>query len=107
MNIRRVFIRIVDIVAAIVALFLGLRIILKLFAADAGNGFVSWIYEMSGTLLDPFRGIFPTREFENNHVLEFSAIFALLAYGLAYILVVALVRLVTPEPVPAERRATP
>ncbi len=35
-------------VFALVELMLGLRLILKLFGADASNAFVSWVYETSG-----------------------------------------------------------
>lgn len=64
------------------SLILSLRFILKLFGANQGAPFVSWIYAMSSSLLDPFRGIFPTQVIENQYVLEFSILFAILIYAL-------------------------
>jgi len=63
-------------------LFLGVRFILKLFGANAGNCFVNWIYETSSTVLDPFRGIFPTQVFKGLFVIEFSTRFAIIIYAL-------------------------
>jgi hypothetical protein len=87
-------------VAALVQLILGLRFILKLFGANAENGFVAWVYETSGAVLDPFRGIFPTTVFESTFVIEFSTIFAMIIYAIIAVLLVYLVELVT---APAER----
>ncbi|MBC7298036.1 MAG: YggT family protein [Demequina sp.] len=98
MTIRPAIVRIVDILFSIVGIFLLLRFALKLFGANAGVGFVSWLYEMTAVLLEPFRGIFPTTTFENQYVLEFSTLFAILAYGLAYALIVALLDALTPTP---------
>lgn len=75
--------------------FLGLRFILKLFGANPDNGFVSWLYEMSGVLLDPFRGIFPTTVYKNSFVVEFSTLFAMVIYAIVAILILALLDLVT------------
>ncbi len=98
MTIRPAIVRIVDVLFSIVGIFLLLRFTLKLFGANASVSFVSWLYEMTAVLLEPFRGIFPTRTFENQYVLEFSTLFALLAYGLAYFLIVALLDALTPTP---------
>lgn len=75
--------------------FLLLRFVLKLFGANATNGFVSWIYDMSGALLDPFRGIFPQKVFENRYVLEFSTLFAMLIYLIVGMLLLALISAIT------------
>lgn len=71
-------------------LFLGLRVLLRLFAANPDVAFVQWIYESSGILLDPFRGIFPTKEIAGNSVVDFSALFAMLVYGVVGMLFVML-----------------
>ncbi|HEY8886396.1 MAG TPA: YggT family protein [Candidatus Microsaccharimonas sp.] len=76
-------------------LFLGLRFILKLFGANAGNDFVNWIYETSGAILDPFRGIFPTQVFKSAFVVEFSTIFAMIIYALIAMLLVYVIELIT------------
>jgi hypothetical protein len=74
--------------------FLALRFILKLFGANGANGFVNWVYEMSGVLLEPFRGVFPTTVFKNNFVFEFSTLFAMVIYAIVAILIFALLDLV-------------
>lgn len=66
----------------LVEVFLALRFILRFFAADPTNGFVHWIYNSSDVLMQPFRGIFPSTVIGNNHVVDFSALFAMVVYGL-------------------------
>jgi len=80
---------------ALVESFLALRFILKLFGASVSNGFVSWIYEMSAVLLDPFRDIFPVRVFQNTYVFEFSTLFAILMYAIGTLLVFVLLDTIT------------
>jgi hypothetical protein len=75
----------------LVELLLGLRVILKLFGANTGNDFVSWVYNMSDTLMQPFRGIFPVHVFENKYVLEFSAVFAMLMYAVLALVILAVI----------------
>lgn len=66
---------------ALVEIFLGLRVILRFFAANPDNGFVQWIYNSSNVLMEPFRGIFATTVIGHNHVVDFSALFAMVVYG--------------------------
>jgi len=61
---------------------LALRIVLRLFAANPTASFVHWIYSTSGTLLEPFRGIFQPGLIDKSYVLDFTALFALVVYGL-------------------------
>ncbi len=82
---------------SLVELFLGLRLLLKLFGANAGNGFVEWVYETSNVLLDPFRGIFPTQVFKSTFVLELSTIFAMIVYAVIVMLLFYVVDLI-PSP---------
>lgn len=95
--------RIADITTGLINLFvgavitvLGLRFLLRLFAANESVTFVSWIYETSAALLEPFRGIFPTQTFENNIVLELSTLFAIIVYALLGMLLLAAVDVLTP-----------
>lgn len=71
-----------NLVFGFIEFMLGLRIILKLFSANAATPFVQWVYETSRPLLAPFEGIFPTARLEGGFIIEFSAIFALLIYAL-------------------------
>lgn len=75
---------------SLVEAFLALRFILRLFGANAANGFVEWVYEMSSVLLEPFRGIFPTPVFKSSFVIEFSTLFAMVIYAVIALLVFAL-----------------
>ncbi len=82
-------------VAAVLAV-LGLRFVLRLFGANESATFVSWLYETSAVLLEPFRGIFPPQTFENNVVLELTTVFAMIVYALAGMLLIAAVQVLTP-----------
>jgi YggT family protein len=88
----------------LVELFLVLRFVLKLFGASTGNAFVVWVYETSGVLLDPFRGVFPTPVFQSTYVLELSTIFAMIIYGIATMLLIALVEFLTRPAVVASKK---
>jgi uncharacterized protein YggT (Ycf19 family) len=94
-------------VGLIVAI-LGLRVLFRLFNANAANGFVHWIYQTSGDLLQPFRGIFPTQEIGKGYTLDVNALFAILMYLIIGSLLAALLGLlpVGPRPVVAEPVAT-
>ncbi|HRJ05998.1 MAG TPA: YggT family protein [Candidatus Saccharibacteria bacterium] len=79
--------------------FLGLRVLLRLFNANSNIGFVQWVYDSSDVLLDPFRGIFTAREIAPGNVVDFSALFAMLVYGLVGMLFLMLVVRLTPDTV--------
>lgn len=68
MNVRYMAVNLLNFFTVVVESILGLRFLLKLFGANAGNGFVSWVYEMSDVLLDPFRGIFPAKVLSLIHI---------------------------------------
>ncbi len=97
MGVRTFAITLVNFFIAVVEGFLGLRFILKLFGANANAGFVQWVYDMSSELLAPFRGIFPTRVIDNEYVIEFSTLFAMLVYALIGLLALAIIAAVTPD----------
>ncbi|WP_270179827.1 YggT family protein [Alkalihalobacillus sp. CinArs1] len=81
-------------IVGIVEAIIGLRILLTLFSANPSAPFVQLIYDLSEPLLYPFRNIFPTREFGDQFVIEFSAVFALIIYSIiGSILVRAIVAL--------------
>ena len=84
----------VDVFISIAEAILGLRVIFRLFAANANNSFVHWIYQTSDTLMSPFRGIFPQVNISNGHVLDISALFAMLVWAVVGYLILALIGLV-------------
>ena len=62
------------------------RLVFRLFGANPGNAFVSWIYSLSAPLTAPFAGIFgqpPIVEgAEVAGVFEFATVVAIIVYGL-------------------------
>lgn len=76
---------------------LGLRVLLRLFGANPENGFVRFVYDSSGILLEPFRGIFPTADVQTLGVIDFSALFAMLVYGLIGMAFLSLATWLTPR----------
>ena len=50
--------RIVKAITAIVVAFIVLGIVLHLFDANSGNVIVSFVYDVAGWLVTPFKGIF-------------------------------------------------
>lgn len=72
----------INVTISLVEAALGLRLLLRLLGANPNTPFVSWIYKTSDPLLDPFRGIFPTRILEGGFVFDFSTLFAMIIYAL-------------------------
>jgi uncharacterized protein YggT (Ycf19 family) len=97
MRIKDIAVNLLNVFLVAVEAILGLRFVLRLFGANANNDFVNWVYEMSGVLLEPFRGIFSSRVFENQYVLEFSTLFAMLVYAIVGMLLMWLIDALTPE----------
>lgn len=75
------------VIIGFIELLITLRIILKLFGANVGAPFVAWVYATTAPLLQPFIGMFPSPVLDGRFVIEFSALFALIIYGLIAYLV--------------------
>lgn len=88
---------ITNVVLGFVEVLIGLRIILKLFDANAATPFVNWVYETTRPLLAPFAGIFPSPVLNGGFVIEFSAIFALIIYALIAYLIESLIIALSPK----------
>ncbi|HCR80890.1 MAG: hypothetical protein UY13_C0002G0063 [Candidatus Pacebacteria bacterium GW2011_GWB1_47_8] len=81
-------VNLVNFIVGLVELFLGLRIVLKLFGARTVAPFVDWVYDTTEPLLSPFAGMFPSPTIEGGFIVEFSALFALMVYAfVGYLLV--------------------
>jgi hypothetical protein len=65
----------------IVEVLIGLRVVLKLIAANPESPFAAFIYAISGIFLFPFAGLVGTPA-SGGMVLEFSSIIAMLVYAL-------------------------
>lgn len=63
------------------------RFVFRLFGANSGNGFVSFIYDLTAPLVAPFRGIFASPA-GNGAVIESASVLAMIAYAvIAYLIV--------------------
>lgn len=84
----------VDLFFGLAEIILGLRVLFRLFGANAFNSFVNWIYQTSDTLMSPFRGLFPSVNISHGYSLDISALFAMLIYAIAGYVILALLGLV-------------
>lgn len=68
---------------AVAALLLVLVFFLQLFNASTSAEFTQWVYRSGSRVLEPFRGIFPTRDIgEQGSVVDFAVLFAIIVYGI-------------------------
>lgn len=100
----RVLAGFINFFTGLVTLFLGLRVLLRLFGANPDAAFVQWVYSSTSGLMQPFRGVFPTETIARDYVLDFSALFALIVYGLVGMALLSLVLHLTPEPAATKKK---
>jgi uncharacterized protein YggT (Ycf19 family) len=74
-----------------VVIILTFGFFLLLFGANPDNSFVEWVYRNYDRVMDPFRGIFPAATTEAESIVDLSAIFAIIVYGIFAMLIHALV----------------
>lgn len=91
----RIILGFIHIVLWVVETFLTLRFILRLFDANTSAPFVNFIYNSTGPLLQPFRGIFPSPVLQQGFIVEFSTLFAIIIYSLISYLIIALIEWVS------------
>lgn len=68
-------------ICGFVEILVGLRVLFKLLAANAGNGFVKFIYDLSGVFVDPFQGIVKNVT-SGSSILEINSLIAMLIFAL-------------------------
>ncbi|MQM40070.1 hypothetical protein KBTX_04114 [wastewater metagenome] len=83
--------KLINIIVEIIESILGIHILLKLFRANPDVPFVRWMFDLSAPILRPFRGIFDNMVFQDKYVLDLSALFALIIYGIVGYLVLLLI----------------
>lgn len=67
---------------------LALRVVFKLFGAEAGGtGFVKWLYDTTDVLVSPLRNVFSVGA-DSQYALDFTALFAMLGYMVVGLLVI-------------------
>ncbi|HET9173748.1 MAG TPA: YggT family protein [Candidatus Saccharimonadales bacterium] len=96
MWVTRVVAGLINFFLVLVEAFLGVRVLLRFFAANPDNGFVQWVYNSTNVLMEPFRGIFQPAVIAHNHVIDFSALFAMVVYGLVALAFAALANWLSP-----------
>jgi uncharacterized protein YggT (Ycf19 family) len=96
LKIGRVIVWIVYAIALLTALLLTLDFLLRLLGANSDNAFVQWVYRSTDSAMQPFRGIFPTKQLGNSaSALDFSVLFAAIVYFVIAILVDVALRWIT------------
>ena len=78
---ERIVLRILDLVIGTVEVLLGLRVMLRILGANPGSNFISWLYSTTDQMLLPFWNIFPAATISGIYIVEFSTLFAMLAYA--------------------------
>lgn len=72
---------------AIIEILLVFRFVLRLLGARPEASFVSWVYQTTLPLLQPFLFAFPTPSIRGGFALEFTTLFAIFAYAfIGYVL---------------------
>jgi uncharacterized protein YggT (Ycf19 family) len=85
---------IVAFVYAVVTLclvLLALGFVLQLFGASTSADFTEWVYRSVDRIMEPFRGMFPSRELSEGSIVDFSLLFAMIVYSIVAIALHALV----------------
>lgn len=77
----------------ILDILIGLRLVLKLIAANPGSGFAQVIYNLTDIFLAPFNGLVGSPVIGSG-ILEIPSIIALVVYSLAAWIIVRLFRIV-------------
>ena len=82
-KIKKFIVYSLNIAISIIEGFLLFRVVLKLLNANT-SPFVEWVYDVSGSILSPFEGMFQPLVTENGHILEFTTLFTIAFYGIMY-----------------------
>jgi hypothetical protein len=78
--------------------FILFRFVLKLFAANAANGFVSFIYRSTDAFVAPFESMFRVWfGLEAGSVFEPASVVAIIVYAILAWAIIALLRVFAPE----------
>lgn len=86
--------RVVYLIAGIIEVLLGLRLLFRAFGANPQAAFVRFVYDLSAPLVAPFQGIFRSPSTQGNVVsatLDMATLIAMIVYALlAWIILRAL-----------------
>jgi uncharacterized protein YggT (Ycf19 family) len=92
--------RTVMLIFGIIFVLIGLRVLLLLLGANAGNGIVDFIYGITEPMVAPFRGIFSINHVSptGKSVIDIAALVAIVGWVLIGILIDAILRIANREP---------
>lgn len=82
----------------VIEIAIGLRLLLKLIAANEASGFARFIYGFTAPFVAPFQGVVNSPRARNGSVFEFSSVLAILIYLLLSWLIVRLLFLLLDRP---------
>lgn len=74
--------RVIYYIVGLITALLLIRLVLLILAANQGNGFVDFIYAVSGVFAAPFYGIFNYTPAYGSSVFEISSVVAIFIYAL-------------------------
>lgn len=78
-------------VVTLCLVLLALGFVLQLFGASTTADFTEWVYRSVDRIMEPFRGMFPSRELGEGSIVDFSLLFAMIVYSIVAIALHALV----------------
>ena len=88
------------------AFVLTLRFLFKLFGANTGNMFISWLYVFTEPMVLPFRNIFPPLAVPSLGVLEWSVLIASCVYSIVLLFVMRLLVVTFNDEIVTDEEAT-
>ncbi len=83
-----------SLIIALIEVVLILRFVLKLLAASSSAEAVNWVYQISAPFVRPFMFAFPEPVLRGGFTLEFSTLFAILAYAIIGYVVMEVLKVV-------------
>lgn len=87
--------RVIALLFGILIVLIALRFLLLALGANAGNGLVDFVYNVSEPFVDVFRGVFSFDHISpiGRSVIDVAALVAIVGYALLAILIIAILRL--------------
>lgn len=90
--------QVVYLIFGIIEVLIGIRVVLKLLAANPDAGFSSFIYGITGPFVAPFLGVFPEPSGNNGSVFELSSVLAIIVYMLLAYVIVRVIHIMSHRP---------
>lgn len=95
MSTRQVFLTIMNILSAFIALVIGARILFLLLGANQSTPAIVWVNGISNVFLYPFRGLFQSIILNSHSEIDVTAIIGLLIYAIIFTILYRIVYVLT------------